>query len=191
MNIFSPEGRDLRPTKSSVREAVFNILGQDLNGMSFLDLCSGTGCMGIEALSRGAQRVMCIENDRKSYAFLQKNIASARSRVESKIDSVLENYEFFLQKHIPEQFRFDFIYFDPPFDLFHTRWQRDFARVLKPDGALLIEHAKHYPKEMDTSLGALELWQTRIYGQSRISIFRFASALIEEPAETANENVQD
>jgi 16S rRNA (guanine(966)-N(2))-methyltransferase RsmD len=57
-----------------VREAVFNILGNDLTGLTVLDLFAGTGCMGIEALSRGASDAFFIDNSRKSLGLIKKNL---------------------------------------------------------------------------------------------------------------------
>ena len=59
--LLFPKNRQFRPTKSIVREAVFNIIGSDIEGASFLDLCSGTGAMGLEAESRGASKVICVD----------------------------------------------------------------------------------------------------------------------------------
>ena len=76
--IESPVGDATRPTTDKVREAVFNALGSAgiLDGATVLDLFAGTGAMGIEALSRGAQRCVFVERDRNALATLRRNIDS-------------------------------------------------------------------------------------------------------------------
>ncbi|HHT9117861.1 MAG TPA: RsmD family RNA methyltransferase, partial [Candidatus Hypogeohydataceae bacterium YC38] len=61
-HLYSPKGLRIRPTLDKVREALFNILGEVVQGSSVLDLFAGTGAMGIEALSRGAETCLFVEN---------------------------------------------------------------------------------------------------------------------------------
>src|SRR4030066_123649 len=68
-----PNRPDLRPTPDRIREAVFNWLGQDLSGLSCLDLFAGSGALGFEAASRGAEQVVMIDADARIYRALQEN----------------------------------------------------------------------------------------------------------------------
>lgn len=70
----SPKGRKSRPTSSKVKSAFFNIIGDSIHNAGFLDLFSGTGNVGIEALSRGAERVVFVEKDSGSVQLLRQNI---------------------------------------------------------------------------------------------------------------------
>src|SRR4249919_4011178 len=70
-----PSRADLRPTPDRVRETLFNWLGQDLTGKSCLDLFAGSGALGFEAASRGARRVVMVENDPAVWRALQANVA--------------------------------------------------------------------------------------------------------------------
>jgi 16S rRNA (guanine966-N2)-methyltransferase len=72
--IAVPERRGLRPTPDRVRETLFNWLGQTLEGKSCLDLFAGSGALGFEAASRGAARVVMVENDRGVFAALKKTL---------------------------------------------------------------------------------------------------------------------
>ena len=64
-------GRDIRPTSDRAKEALFNILQFDIAGCSFLDLYSGTGGIGLEAISRGAEKVVFVDNSRESVKLLK------------------------------------------------------------------------------------------------------------------------
>ena len=68
------KGLSIRPTSDKVRESIFNLIGQDLSGLNVLDLFSGTGSLGIEALSRGASWVLFIDNDPQSLNTIRKNL---------------------------------------------------------------------------------------------------------------------
>src|SRR5262245_23110429 len=89
-----PDVTGLRPTGSKVREALFNILGQDLSGRSVLDLYAGTGALGFEAASRGASRVVFVEADRGLAQGLRRSadalgIAGAARVVVGRVEDVL------------------------------------------------------------------------------------------------------
>ena len=75
--IAFPPRADLRPTPDRVRETLFNWLGQDLTGKRCLDLFAGSGALGFEAASRGAQRVVMVERDPAAWRALQANAATA------------------------------------------------------------------------------------------------------------------
>ena len=98
-----PKNRAFRPTKSIVREAVFNIIGLAIQGASFLDGCSGSGAVGIEAESRGADYVVCVDKDtqylNQNKAILNSDITIVRSDLIRYLKGTRD--------------RFDFIYLDP------------------------------------------------------------------------------
>jgi len=104
-----PSRSDLRPTPDRVRETLFNWLGQTLDGRSCLDLFAGSGALGFEAASRGAARVVMVENDRTVLAALQKTRELIRAR---QVDIVLGDAFDYLAKGSE---RFDVVFLDPPF----------------------------------------------------------------------------
>ena len=105
---FQPR-EGLRPTPDRVRETVFNWLGQDLTGLSCLDLFAGSGALGFEAASRGAQPVVMVERDRVAHAALIANRdALAAPQVEVVRGDALE----FLRERDAQ---YDVIFLDPPF----------------------------------------------------------------------------
>jgi len=104
-----PPRKDLRPTPDRVRETLFNWLGQELTGMTCLDLFAGSGALGFEAASRGARRVVMVEHDIAAFKALQANrqLLDATA-VELRRADALE----FLRR---SQERYDAVFLDPPF----------------------------------------------------------------------------
>ncbi|MDR1163850.1 MAG: 16S rRNA (guanine(966)-N(2))-methyltransferase RsmD [Candidatus Accumulibacter sp.] len=138
-----PDSENLRPTPDRVRETLFNWLGQDLSGFSCLDLFAGSGALGFEALSRGADRVVMVERAPKVLAAIRKNaetlLAAPRLQI---IDSDAVK---FAARSLPPDRRFDVLFFDPPYGeawverlaSFLPRLAKDDARVyLEAEGAL-------------------------------------------------------
>ncbi len=109
-----PAAEDLRPTPDRVRETLFNWLGQDLTGLACLDLFAGSGALGFEAASRGAQSVVLVEPNARTHAALVANaklLGGTNVRVE-KADAI----EFLARRGargVVE--RFDVVFLDPPF----------------------------------------------------------------------------
>ncbi len=103
-----PEVSGLRPTPDRVRETLFNWLGQALDGKACLDLFSGSGGLGFEALSRHARQVVMVETDRAALAALRSNAATLGAAAEIVASDALA----FLQR---DQRQFDVIFLDPPF----------------------------------------------------------------------------
>lgn len=106
-----PESSDLRPTADRIRETVFNWLGQDLSGFKCLDLFAGSGALGFEAASRGAERVVMVEGDARIYNALRENkerLSAAQVEL-LKMDAMA-----FLESNTQ---KFDVIFLDPPYRL--------------------------------------------------------------------------
>ena len=162
--IICPPGV-IRPAMDRMRESMFAILG-DLAGLSFLDLFSGSGIVGIEAASRGADPVWLIERDRKKRKTIDRNVDFVESEVVLRMMPV----EAFVRK--PPR-PFDLIYFDPPFvfrrktALLESAWD---SGILTRDGRLLI----HAPGEdpMPDTVGGFGLYDRRAYGRSILSFYR-------------------
>jgi len=105
-----PDSTGLRPTPDRVRETLFNWLGQDLPGWTCLDLFAGSGALGFEAASRGAERVVMIERDPKAIGALEKNrVALGANQVD-----ILRTDALAWLAHNRETF--DLVFVDPPFD---------------------------------------------------------------------------
>jgi 16S rRNA (guanine966-N2)-methyltransferase len=107
--IAVPDRPGLRPTPDRVRETLFNWLGQSLEGLACLDLFAGSGALGFEAASRGAARVVMVENDRAVFSALKKTSQLIGTR---QVDLVLADAFEYLGT---ADERFDVVFLDPPF----------------------------------------------------------------------------
>lgn len=167
--LVSPKGSGTRPTSDRVREAVFSILGDRVAGARVLDLYSGTGAMGLEALSRGARHTVFVESDPAAVHCLSRNIELCRCRDRSKVVTVpaipyLERGDVI--KDV------DLVFADPPYrsDL-GTLTLLAISKHAKPRiGCLIIlEHAPdnlpgHVPEPM-------RLVDARKYGNVGVTFF--------------------
>jgi 16S rRNA (guanine(966)-N(2))-methyltransferase RsmD len=159
----------IRPSMDRMRQSLFSILG-NLDGVSFLDLFSGTGVIGIEAASRGAAPVLLVEKDARKKQTILKNIAF----VESHIDLVVSPVERFLKTN---QRSWDIVFLDPPFDFEEKEAALDAACATPhlAQGGLAIIHL-HTAEKLPTERPGLELADRRTYGQSLLLFFRRAGA---------------
>ena len=165
--ILCPPGV-IRPSMDRMRQSLFSILG-DMEGRAFLDLFSGTGVIGVEAASRGAQPVLLVEKDPRKRATILKNI----SFVESHIELVTGSVEAFLGR---DPRSWDLIFLDPPFDFLRKADVLDEAcrpPHLSSDGLAVIH--LHMAEKLETRRAGLELADRRTYGQSLLLFFRRAS----------------
>jgi 16S rRNA (guanine966-N2)-methyltransferase len=120
----------LRPTPSRVRETLFNWLGQDLSGWRVLDAFAGSGALGLEAASRGADEVWLLERDRT----LAHSLQATKERLSATHVHVLQAEALAWMRQPAQAQRFDLVFLDPPFDdeLF---WQAlDATLCCVPDG---------------------------------------------------------
>ena len=72
--LYSPKNSDVRPTTDMVKESIFNIIQNDVIGSKFLDLFAGSGAIGIEAISRGAEKVVFVDNSKESISLIKQNL---------------------------------------------------------------------------------------------------------------------
>jgi 16S rRNA (guanine966-N2)-methyltransferase len=157
--IHVPMDRSFRPTKAIVRESLFNILGTTVAGARFLDLCSGSGAIGLEADSRGAAHVICVD---KNTAYLVKN----KTNLGSSIHIVRSDVLRFLSRCTDV---FDFIFFDPIWAQSEV-YARGISSILTrqllaKNGQLIIEHDKKKVINID------ELDNRKyIYGNTAITV---------------------
>lgn len=141
--LHAPADLEIRPTISRLKECYFNIVRERVPGARFLDLCAGTGSMGIEALSRGAREVVFLDSGRQAETLIRRNLA---------ICGVAEGARLIggdLFRELPrlglEKAPFDLVYFDPPY--FRGIYERTLTLVgehglLAPDGLLAANHFK-------------------------------------------------
>lgn len=163
------DGQDIRPTSDRARESLFNILGGRVFGCDFLDLCSGTGGVGLESYSRGANSVTFVDSSQKSLNLAKENAKS----IGLDKDFVLTSAENFLKK---TDKKFDIIFFDPPYAFGGVEEILKIVKekqILKDDGLFIYERVAD--KQSIEVLG-FELLQSRKYG---IAVFDFYRTLEE------------
>jgi 16S rRNA (guanine966-N2)-methyltransferase len=172
-NFYMP--KDIRPTQSMAREALFNMLGQDLSGFSFLDVFAGSGAVGLEAISRGAANVAFLEKDAKNAELIRDNIRLLNIDHLSRdlTIEVLHLDAFAGIKVLAEQGRqFDVIFIDPPY-------QREYAKkalktlnahvIVHPNSTLIIQHDKR--EILPEDAGRFRVYRQNKYGKSHFSIY--------------------
>lgn len=107
----APEGLDTRPTQDKIKETLFNILQMDVPGSIFLDICAGSGGIGIEALSRGAKRAYFIENGRNAVSCILRNLHRTGFEEQAVL---LKQDAVAALRHVREK-EIDLVYIDPPY----------------------------------------------------------------------------
>lgn len=107
------EGLGTRPTTDRIKETLFNMIQKDIYDSLFLDLFSGSGAIGIEALSRGAKRACFVEQDRKAAGCIRENLK--KTRLEKRASLMEQDVIAALKKMNGREECFDFIFMDPPY----------------------------------------------------------------------------
>lgn len=141
--LFSPKDNRVRPTTDRIKETVFNIVGskKEIDGRFVLDLFAGSGALGIESLSRGANKVVFIDKDKDSFALVRQNLVHVGAKAD-EYELYNVDYEFGLKKLKDKEF--DLIFIDPPYALGIENKVLDLIKkynVLAKDGLIVIEHA--------------------------------------------------
>lgn len=171
-NIKAPEGYDTRPVTDKIRQSLFNIWQWDIQGCDFLDLFSGSGSMGIEAMSRGANRVIMVEKADKAVKVIKENITSCQLQ-DVKHTVYAEDVFTVIEKLKMAGDTFDIIYLDPPYtvdEIFHPVMEAlGQANLLKENGLLVIRTRKE--KEMNDVYGNLKKYREKVYGISKAHFY--------------------
>ncbi|MDH5193076.1 MAG: 16S rRNA (guanine(966)-N(2))-methyltransferase RsmD [Nitrospira sp.] len=169
--LYGPRTQTLRPTADRVREALFSILGNRLPHSRFLDLYAGTGAVGIEALSRGADHVTAVESDRDAVNLLQRN--QRLCQIGSELTVRPYTVEQFVQRPDHWNGPYDVIFADPPYAetarlssfLTESMAQSLFAT----DAWLIVEHGGK--TAAPTALGPTTLRRQYCYGDTTLSLY--------------------
>jgi 16S rRNA (guanine(966)-N(2))-methyltransferase RsmD len=167
----SPPSLQTRPTSDRLRETLFNILAPRIEAARFLDLCAGTGAVGIEALSRGAAAVTLVDQSRRMCALIEANLEALQIADQTELVTA-EALEFLRRRTKKGAETFDIIFFDPPYTddyesvLNHIGAHRE---LLKEDGLLIVEH--HKKKELADEFGILRRRRVLRQGDSALSFF--------------------
>ena len=168
--IKSPTGARTRPTSDRLRETLFNVLAPKIEGARFLDLCAGTGAIGMEALSRGAEHVTFVDRSRKACALIEENLDLLQIPEDSTDIQALSAENFVGRTH-PQ--KWDIAFYDPPYDtdysivLFEFGSEND--RMLNPDGVLIAEH--HTKHTLPDMVRMIRRWRILKQGETSLSFY--------------------
>lgn len=169
----SPQGLNTRPTTGILRGAVFNICQHQIMGARFLDLFAGSGAMGLEALSRGAESAVFVEQDSRAIRSIRENIKLLQAEDGSEVLPM----DIFLaiNKLAKSQRLFDIIYVDPPYAKAPVVAARVLSEIeklslLAPHGFLFIEGSTQGPKLVLEST-TLSNPKTRRFGIAQLHQF--------------------
>ena len=169
----SPPDSKTRPTSDRLRETLFNILVPRITEETrFLDLCAGTGAIGIEALSRGAAFVTFVDRSKRACALIEENLDKLEVP-ESQTDVLnLDAENFTAREH---KTGWDIAFFDPPYNFDHSLVIHDFgtkADLLRDGGTLIVEH--HSKSRMPDAVGAIRRWRVVKQGETELSFYENA-----------------
>jgi 16S rRNA (guanine966-N2)-methyltransferase len=162
--LVAPAGRTVRPTSDGLRETLFNVLGESVEGARVLDAYAGTGALGLEALSRGAAQAVFVERDPKALRALAENV-----RVCGAEDAcAIIRGEFERARALEPAF--DLLLLDPPYDVddLPTIVERA-ARLAAPDARIVLEHSRR--RTAPETAGAFRRVRLLRAGDSALSIY--------------------
>ncbi len=157
----------IRPAMDRMRESMFSII-RDLEGKAFLDLFSGSGLVGIEAASRGAQPVHLVEMDRQKRETILKNI----SFVETPVKLFMSNVFRFIPT---AKISYSIIYADPPFPMKGKVGIAEAvvkADILAPEGLFIVHYPREESKQWPETIGNLSFIDERSYGRSLLRFYQ-------------------
>ena len=176
-NIYMPAG--IRPTQNMTRKAIFDILGHDLEGLAVLELFAGSGAVGLEALSLGAEATVFVERESLAVETIQQNLlllginsdAGARNRAQAEV--IQGDAMAAIKQMAAAGRRFNVIFVDPPYEQGQAKKALKTLEgydILQPNCIVIIEHSQRetVPEENQR----LAFITQRKYGNSLLTIFQ-------------------
>lgn len=177
-NIATPKGRDTRPTSDQTRESIFNILlhaewAPDMDGARVADIFAGSGALGLEAISRGAEFCLFVETEPKARAAIRENIEKMNlfgcTRLHRRDATKL--------KVAPGNLRgaFTHIFMDPPY--YKNLWKPVLIKLreqalIAPNGVIILEIGKD---EDDIEFGPFKILADKVWGAARVVFLRLGN----------------
>jgi 16S rRNA (guanine(966)-N(2))-methyltransferase RsmD len=144
--LFTPKGRDTRPTSDRLRETLFNVIAPQIQDAVFADLFAGTGAVGIEAISRGARQVYFAENAKIPLQILRQNLDRLQVRDEAIVETA--GTMPLLLRLLQQKIRLDLIFLDPPYkdQLAYETVLRFLAEqpILHVNAVVVVEHSRRF-----------------------------------------------
>jgi 16S rRNA (guanine966-N2)-methyltransferase len=172
-NLKSPPSLQVRPTSDRLRETLFNVIAPRIAGARFLDLCAGSGAVGIEALSREATHVTFVDRSRKMCALIESNLELCRIAAAEYSVVPAEAAEFLRAAAKRGSESWDIVFFDPPYaDNYLNVMERFASEIDGPlveTGLLIVEH--HHKNTLPDELGVIKRQRILKQGDSALSFY--------------------
>lgn len=168
--LFFIKEKDVRPTKNVVREAIFDTLRGWIVNKKVIELFAGTGAIGIEAISEGAEKVIFVENRKKAINILRKNISHIG----------IENKTVILKGEVEDKiiemknFKYDLLIADPPYEIPEEKMEKIIEKVIdlnliNEEGIIVVEHKSKYSIPESEKF---EVFKKRKYGKTALSYLK-------------------
>jgi 16S rRNA (guanine966-N2)-methyltransferase len=180
LRLKAPEGLNTRPTTDRIKETLFNMISSDIYGSVFLDLYSGSGAIGIEALSRGAKMAVFIENNHKALKCLKENLV--HTKLDSKAQVIpkdvivgLKSLEKRKLEPPGETFVVDYIFIDPPYEnelVKKTLEVLSKSSIINSDTTIILETDIHTCFEYLEEIGFILLKEKKYKSNKHIFVSR-------------------
>ena len=172
---LKPAAKATRPTSDRVKESLFAKLETMgvIEGAKVLDLFAGTGALGLESASRGAESVELVERDRNAYGLLEQNVKSSLSSFAKQgIATKIQAHNLDAQRYLKSATaRFDLVFVDPPYDFPNAELEHllvTVADALSEEGLVIVERSS---RSEQLEIEALELQSSKTYGDTAVWIF--------------------
>lgn len=170
-NLKAPPSMNVRPTSDRLRETLFNVIAPRIEDARFLDLCAGSGAVGIEALSRGASYATFVDRSRRSCKLIEANLELCRIPEEQHEIYSAEASEFLRQtKSGP----WDIVFFDPPYKEDYLKALEFLgshtSKLLSDEALVVAEH--HHKNSLPETIGKLKRTRVLKQGDSSLSFYQ-------------------
>ena len=180
------KGQATRPTLDKVKEAVFSALGGMFDGGMMLDLYAGSGAIGLEAVSRGMNQAVLVDQSHAAAEIIRKNIALLGCQKQTRLLAM--NDRKALSLLAKEGMQFDLVYLDPPYEKQHNEEVMTYLvehGMLKNGARVVIEAKKE--ESYTQAFGPLQYQKEKVYGIMKITYYRFEQSHPEERSEQAGQ----
>lgn len=171
--LISPKNRDVRPTTDMVKESIFNIIQNDVVEANFLDLFAGSGAIGIEAISRGAKKVVFADSSKESIAIVKQNLQMLKEEAQV----IFGDYAYALARL--KNSEFDIVFLDPPYDFKDINAVFEMIRqnnILSSHGIVIYESL--FDKNKSKEIDGFEIVKSKKYGITAIDIYELSEAKV-------------
>lgn len=160
-------GKDTRPTTDRIKETLFNMIQNEVPGSVFLDLFSGSGGIALEAVSRGAEQAVLVENNRKAAAVIQENINFTKFNEQCRL---MITDAMTALRRLEHQYEFDIVFMDPPYGMGLEQEALEYlagSSLIRNDSLILVECRKEADPESYRMDGRYDLSRVKEYKTNR------------------------